>query len=155
MPTNVFVSYDHDDQLQVNGFKALKHNPNHPLDFHDHSLKEPVRDSSGRVIRYGPNDHRSKPVRDEIRSKFENASRLVVLIGERTHASEWVRWEIETFYEMKRPVSGDKTWKRIRGMTLKGVVNPKLPGALLRRSTPALPWEPDALDKWLDQDLNT
>ena len=28
MPTNVFVSYDHDDQNQVNGFKAIKYNPN-------------------------------------------------------------------------------------------------------------------------------
>jgi MTH538 TIR-like domain (DUF1863) len=73
MPTNVFVSYDHNDQSQVNGFKALKFNPNHPLDFHDHSLNEPATDRSG---------------------KFDRASKLVVLIGNNTHQSAWVDWEI-------------------------------------------------------------
>jgi hypothetical protein len=40
MASNVFVSFDHDDQKQVGGFKLLKNNPNHPLDFQDHSLKK-------------------------------------------------------------------------------------------------------------------
>jgi hypothetical protein len=42
MAVNIFVSYDHDDQKQVGGFKLLKNNPKHPLGFHDHSLKEPL-----------------------------------------------------------------------------------------------------------------
>ena len=120
MPTNVFVSYDHDDQNQVNGFKAIKYNPNHPLDFHDHSLKEPVTDRTGKPIKYPPSDPRSQRVRDEIKAKFDRASKLVVLIGEDTHQSEWVDWEVRTFYEMKKPLSGDNTRKRIRGMKLKG-----------------------------------
>jgi len=33
MPANAFISYDHDDQQQVAGFKLLKNNPNHPPDF--------------------------------------------------------------------------------------------------------------------------
>jgi hypothetical protein len=48
MPTNVFVSFDHDDQKQVGAFKFLKSNPNHPLNFHDHSLKDPVLGPSSR-----------------------------------------------------------------------------------------------------------
>lgn len=40
---NVFVSFDHDDQKQIGGFKSLKNNPRHPLDFRDHSLKAPAR----------------------------------------------------------------------------------------------------------------
>jgi hypothetical protein len=40
MAANIFVSY-HDDQKQVGAFKLLKNNPNHPLDFQDHSLKDP------------------------------------------------------------------------------------------------------------------
>ena len=36
MVTNVFVSFDHDDQDQAADFKLLKSNPNHPLEFHDH-----------------------------------------------------------------------------------------------------------------------
>ena len=152
MAANVFVSYDHDDQKQVGGFKLLKNNPKHPLDFQDHSLKEPVTDRSGKPIKYPPSDSRSKPVRDEIKRKFGNASKLVVLIGDDTHNSDWVEWEIDTFIEMKTPLSGEKTWKRIRGMTLKGSDNATIPSALGGQSTKVMTWDPEALDKWLDQD---
>jgi hypothetical protein len=33
---------------------------------------------------------------------------------------------------MKKPLSGDNTWKRIRGMTLKGSESAKIPSALTR-----------------------
>lgn len=70
MAAKVSVSFDHDDQKQVGGFKLLNNNPNYPLDFHDHSLKEPVTDKSGKPIKYPPSDPRSKQVRDEILKKF-------------------------------------------------------------------------------------
>jgi hypothetical protein len=105
----------------------------------------------GKPIKYPPSDHRSKPVRDEIKRKFDRASKLVVLIGDDTHNSEWVDWEINTFYEMKEDVSGENTWKRIRGMTLKGSDKATIPSALYNgRSTQWLAWDPEALDKWLD-----
>ena len=78
MPANAFISFDHDDQQQVAGFRLLKNNPKHPLDFQDHSLKDAVRDRSGKPIKYPPSDIRSKPVRDEIKKKFDRASKLVV-----------------------------------------------------------------------------
>lgn len=153
MAANVFVSYDHDDQNQVGGFKGLRKNPKHPLDFRDHSLKEPVTDRSGKPIKYLPSDPKSKPVRDEIKKKFENASKLVVLIGDDTHESEWVEWEINSFFKMKKDLSGDNTWKRIRGMKLKGCDNATMPSALMNgQSTKQLTWDPEALDKWIDQD---
>ena len=152
MPANIFVSFDHDDQQQVAGFKLLKNNPKHPLDFHNHSLKDAVRDRSGKPIKHPPSDSRSKPVRDEIKRKFDRASKLVVLIGENTHDSAWVEWEINTFFETKEEVSGGNTWKRIRGMKLKGAFNARIPQALVQQSTKHLTWDPDALDKWLDED---
>lgn len=152
MAANVFISYDHDDQKQVGGFKLLKNNPKHPLDFRDHSLKEPVKDKSGKPIKYSPSDPRSKPVRDEILGKFANCSKLVVLIGDDTHKSDWVEWEINNFFALKKKQSGDKTWKRIRGMKLKGSDNATLPAALGNQSTKAITWNPDDLDKWLDED---
>ncbi len=155
MPTNAFISYDHDDQNQVNGFKAIKSNPNHPLDFHDHSLKEPVVDKAGRPIKWPPSDPRSQKVRDEIKAKFDRASKLVVLIGDQTHQSEWVDWEIRTFYDLKKTVSGENTWKRIRGMKLKGSENSALPTALYDRSVKHLQWDPEALDRWLDENPNS
>ena len=33
MSKNVFISYDHGDVSQVNGFKLLNNNPDHVLDF--------------------------------------------------------------------------------------------------------------------------
>jgi len=154
MPANAFISFDHDDQQQVAGFRLLKNNPKHPLDFQDHSLKDAVRDRTGKPIKYPPSDARSKPVRDEIKRKFDRASKLVVLIGDNTHDSEWVDWEINTFYEMKEDVSGENTWKRIRGMTLKGYDQATIPSALYNgRSTQWLAWDPENLDKWLDIDL--
>jgi Thoeris protein ThsB, TIR-like domain len=152
MAANVFVSYDHDDQKQVGAFKLLKNNPNHPLDFHDHSLKDPILGSSGQPIKYPPTDAHSKPVRDAIKKKFERASKLIVLIGYDTHRSDWVDWEVKMFYAMKKKISGENTWKRIRGMTLKGCAGTSIPSALGNRSTKVLVWDPDALDKWLSLD---
>ena len=151
MATNVFVSFDHDDQRQIGGFRLLKNNPDHPLDFQDHSLKDAVRDRSGKPITYPPSDPRSKPVRDAIVAKFDRASKLVVLIGDYTHESEWVDWEINAFHALKEPLSKENTWKRIRGMTLKGSEQAVIPNALYNgRSTQWLAWDPEALDKWLD-----
>jgi hypothetical protein len=90
-------------------------------------------------------------VRDEIIKKFEKCSKLVVLIGDDTHASEWVQWEINTFFAMKKPLSGENTWKRIRGMTLKGSDKAQKPSALGGQSTEVMPWDPEVLDKWLDK----
>lgn len=150
----MFVSFDHDDQNQVNGFRSLISNPNHPLDFHDRSLREPVTGRSGKPLKYPPNDQRSKPVRDEIISKFKNASKLVVLVGDGTYKSDWVEWEINTFYNLKKPISGDTTWKRIRGMRLKGSENARIPPALGGKSTECMEWNPATLDKWIDRDPN-
>ena len=152
MATNVFVSYDHDDQRQVSAFKLLKHNPNHPLDFHDHSLKGPILGASGKPLKYPPSDARSNPVRDAIRNKFERASKLVVLIGDNTHESDWVDWEIKAFYAIKSEISGENMWKRIRGLRLKGSEYATVPSALGGRSTKILVWNPETLDKWLDLD---
>jgi hypothetical protein len=152
MAANVFVSFDHDDQQQVAGFKLLKANPGHPLDFRDHSLKAPILGPGGKPITYPPSDARSKPVRDEIIDKFGNASKLVVLIGTNTCNSEWVAWEVNTFFKMKQPLSGANTWKRIRGMTLKGCNSATIPAVLGDQSTKVLAWNPEALDTWLDQD---
>ena len=152
MAANIFVSYDHDDQKQVGAFKLLKHNPHHPLDFQDHSLMDAVVGPSGKPLKYPPSDARSKPVRDAIKNKFERASKLVVLIGDDTHTSEWVDWEIKTFYEMKKQLLADNTWKRIRGMKLKGSQGATLPAALVQRSTKHLEWDSEAVDKWLDAD---
>jgi hypothetical protein len=154
MPINVFVSFDHDDENQVNGFRSLIQNPNHPLDFHDHSLKEPVVDWNGKPIKYPPSDPRSEPVRNMIQTKFDKASKMIVLIGYNTWQSEWVHWEINTFYNLKSQLPGEP-WKRIRGMRLKGSESAIIPSALMNgKSTIFINWDPVQIDKWFDLDPN-
>jgi hypothetical protein len=63
MPVNAFISFEHDDHQQFAGFKRLKNNPKHPLDFQDHFLKNGVRDRTGKLIKYPPSAPRSEPVR--------------------------------------------------------------------------------------------
>jgi hypothetical protein len=154
MATNVFVSFDHDDAAQVGGFKGLVKNDNHPLEFNDHSLAEPVKNKEGKPIKFPPSHPSAEPVRKEIRRRFDVCSRLVVLIGDSTHNSEWVEWEIKEFFKMKQPFSGDKTWKRIRGMRLKDKKDATSPSALVDRATQTIDWDPAALDKWLDSALD-
>jgi hypothetical protein len=153
MPANLFVSYDHDDQNQVAGLKALAKNPNHPLDFHDHSLKEAVTGTGGKPLKYPPSDPRSKPVRDEIRAKFVKASRLLVLIGDATSDSEWVAWEINTFYDMKKSENEPDPAARIRGMRLKGSEKATTPKALTAKSCVVMNWDLEKLDEWLEAPL--
>jgi hypothetical protein len=154
MATNLFVSYDHEDHAQVNGFRAIRLNPNHDLDFHDHSLKEPVRDIRGLPIKVPPADPRSRPVRDEIIAKFNRASKLLVLIGDQTHASAWVEWEVKAFFDLKNPVSSGSTRNRIRGMWLKGSEGGRLPASLVSHGLPPLSWDLDALYRWLAENPN-
>lgn len=152
MPVNVFVSFDHEDEEQVNGFKALNTNPNHPLRYQDRSLKAPVVTTSGKPIVYEPDDPWAKPVRSAIVKMFNKASRMVVLIGESTHKSAWVRWEIVTFYEKKKNVSIDAS-RRIAAMRLKGCEHTLIPRVLRTRCSLIMDWDPRAFHKWLDTDL--
>ena len=150
MASNVFVSFDHDDQMQIGQLKLLKNSQTHPLEF-VFPLREPAIDGLGRPVKYSPGDPRSKSIRDEITRKLERASKLVVLIGDQTANSAWVDWEINTFYEMKKAESGEETWNRIRGMSLKGCENAPIPYALGNKSTTVMPWDPERLDRWLGQ----
>lgn len=142
MPLRIFTRFDHEDAAQVRGFRALIQNPNHLLESHDRSL-------AGKIIKAPPTDPSAEPVRKELRRLFDQASRMVVLIGDATHASLWVDWEIKEFFARKQVLSGEHAWKRIRGMRLEGSRG-RDPPALARRSAPTLDWDPEELDRWFD-----
>ena len=149
MPSNVFVSYDHFDQDKVNGFISLISNPNHSLSFHDWSLKDPIVDKIKKPLPYPPSDPRSKPVKKEIKRLFEKASRMVILVGEYTHKSEWVNWEIQTFYDNKLKLPGTSQ-NRIRALRFKGYENAILPPNLKTRSGGTINWDLEKLSEWLN-----
>jgi hypothetical protein len=78
---------------------------------------------------------------------------LVVLVGESTHESEWVDWEIRTFYDKKKKHPG-MTSRRLIAMRLRGHRKAKLPKAVLDLGIRSINWNPDAFSDWLDTDIN-
>lgn len=149
MPVRIFLSFDHGDADQVNGLRGLLENPNHDLTGDDRSLKEPVTYENGQPILLLPTDPRAEPVRKKIRELFDQASRMVVLIGQNTHSSLWVNWEIDDFHRRKSDLGGVAA-RRIYAMRLKGSRG-GAPAALARVGAgPVHEWDPDALARWLD-----
>lgn len=148
MPVNLFISFAHQDRKQLDSLRALARNPEHKLEFHDRSQLEPVKDRAGTPLPYPPNDKRADPARQEIKRLLDKATKMVVIIGESTHNSQWVKWEIRTFYDKKRSVPG-KTKNRIRAMKLKGCHDAILPKPIKDLAIPAMNWDLDALYSWL------
>ena len=145
MSNRVYVSLNHDDPYQKAALGLLIRSPGHSFDSHDRTVA-----GDGKMT-VGPDDPRSKPLRDEISRKLEAADRLVVLIGAYTYMDDWVRWEIDTFYDLKRKAFADNTWRLIRGMRIETCPDAIAPGALGDRSTDIMSWDPKALDRWLDE----
>lgn len=154
MPINLFISYDHDDREQVNGFKALVRNPNNPIEFNDRSLAAPILNSLNQPIGYLPNDLRAKPVCEAIERLMNKSSHLIVLIGQKTHNSPWVRWEVNRFREIKRGSPNEQTWKRILGIKLTNHENAPNPAFLGNgASSGIIQWDLKAFVEWLKEPL--
>lgn len=99
---SAFISYNHRNHEDLNIIRAVNQNPNNPLNFIDRSLKRPVLNEHGHINKKLPNDPKSKDVRDEIEKLLHGSSKLLVLMGQNTHSCEWVKWEIDTFRNMKK-----------------------------------------------------
>lgn len=82
MARRIFISYQHDDQMKAKGFHLLKWNKNVDVDFVGRHLLDPVDSNNDEYI--------AKKIREQI----DGSSVTVVLLGNKTHASEWVRDEI-------------------------------------------------------------
>ena len=102
MPVNVFLSYDFNDNQQAMSLRTLLADPNHPIEFHDRSPQAPVVGRRGKPLAFPPEDPSAAPVRREIIRKFNQSTRLIVLVGEYTYQSKWVKWEIVNFFEKKK-----------------------------------------------------
>ena len=153
MPTNVFISFERHNLQQVNSIRALANNPQHELEFHDRSEIEPVRDRVGTPLPYQPDDSRSKPIKKELRRLLRKATKMIVVIGDYTHESNWVNWEIQSFYDRYDSISGDAD-KRIISMVVRNTSNVKLPKILRTYSVPQMTWNLDTLSQWIDTNPN-
>lgn len=153
MAINLFISFTEKDREQLESFRALAKNPQHGLKFRDRSMQGPVTDRVRKTLPYPPNDHRGDAVREAVKTLFDKSTRLVVLVGETTHKSKWVNWEIRTFFDEKKKLRGT-TQRRLIAMRLSGHRKATLPKAALDLGIQSINCNPDAFADWLDTDLN-
>ncbi len=154
MPTNVFISFEGHNLQQVNDIRALANNPQHELEFHDRSQLKPVRDKTGKPLTYQPDDPpRSAQIKRELRRLLKKATKMVVVIGEFTHRSNWVNWEIQSFYDRYDSISGDGD-KRIIAIYVRDTSNIRLLSIIRTYSIPQMQWDMEALGQWINANPN-
>jgi len=149
MPTNLFISFAHEDIEQLHSFRALANNPEHKLKFHDRSELEPALDKAGDPIKQPPISPTSKPIIDKIHKLLDKATKMIILVGETTCESDWVDWEIRTFFAKKQKYPG-KTKNRLMAMKLKGHKKLTLPKAVQDLGIQVMNWNPENIGPWLD-----
>lgn len=147
MPTNVFISFARENLKQVESIRALAKNPEHELEFHDWSELEPVKDKVGTPLPYQPFDKRAAPIIKELKGLLKKATKMVVLVGETTCRSNWVNWEIQTFYDQKSNLASDAT-RRIIVMYVKECEDAELPKRVKKLKIQTMEWDLKALNRW-------
>ena len=87
---NVFISFDVDDEGMVNLLRHQAKDERFPFEFRDYSVKDPFEEGW----------------KDEVSNLISLSSAVIVAIGENTHESEAVNWEIEEAHEQGKMVIG-------------------------------------------------
>ncbi len=133
MARRIFLSFAFEDKNQVSGFRLLRWNNNVEIDFFDSSLLSPVQSSNTEYIKRS------------ILDRLNNTSVTVVLIGQSTHKSNWVGWEIE---------QSIKRGNGILGIRLKGNDNAIVPASMHVSHASVGNWSPDDFSQWIEQAAN-
>ena len=94
MVVHAFLSFDNWDIRLVNLFRGQAKNTRLDLEFADYSLKAPI------------NSERAPYLKQQIKKRIKRCSVVLCLIGRSTHRSAWVKWELETGYELGKCLVG-------------------------------------------------
>src|ERR1051325_12181979 len=93
MALNVFVSYDYDnDKHYKRLLQAWSANSQFNLEFFDQSVDVSV------------NSIQAGPIRRVISQRISKSDLLLCIVGEETHHSDWVDWEIEKADELGKKI---------------------------------------------------
>ena len=130
MARRIFISFQHDDQMEAKGFNLLRWNKNVPTEFVGRHLLDTVDSSDPSYITR------------KIREQQKGTSVTVVLIGDKTWQSDWVEKEVRMSLE-KNPPNG------ILGIRLKDGV--KVPESLRDCGAEVIDWKPDEFEAAFDR----
>ena len=94
----IFISYDYDnDRHYKNLMVAWSKNASFDIEFYDSSVDVSV------------NSEAAAPVRRVISQRIRESDILLCIVGEETHTSEWVEWEIDKADELGKKFVAVKT----------------------------------------------
>ena len=89
----VFISFDYDNDSHYKYLlSAWDRNGDFDFSFYDGSVTAPV------------NSERAGPIRRVISQKIQACPRFLCIVGEETHKSRWVAWEIDKAVELRRKI---------------------------------------------------
>ncbi len=94
----VFISFDYDnDNHYKNLLVAWNKNEHFDFGFYDGSVTVPVNSDSAAAVRR------------VISGRIGNCPRFLCIVGDETHKSDWVAWEIDKAVELSRKIIAVKT----------------------------------------------
>jgi len=97
MPKKVFVSYDYtEDRHYKNLMKAWSKDKRFDFTFKDKSLDVSIK------------SHNKTYIKQCISRHIKESDILVCIIGDKTHSSEYVNWEIQEAHKLKKRIVGIK-----------------------------------------------
>lgn len=122
----IFIGFDHDDTEQVNGFLGLR-NILDNFEFYNHKLDRRINSTDAEYV--------ARVIKDEY---IRPASVTVVLIGNRTAQSPWVKWEIQ---------ESIRQGKSLLGIRLKDSWGP-VPAGIPQNAVGG--WDPEKFPAWIE-----
>ena len=122
----IFISFDHDDTNKVNGFMALR-NIIDSFEFYNHKLDHKINSNDAEYV--------ARVIREEY---IAPASVTVILIGNNTSISSWVKWEIAESVQQEKGILGIRL-KDTCGAIPEGIPNDSVGD-----------WQPDKFTAWIE-----
>lgn len=93
----VFISYDHSEDVHYKRLlEAWDANSNFDFQFENYSVRKPI------------NSEFAPAIKASITKKMKEASHLLVLVGEKSHTSSWIKWEIDKAKELDLKIAAVK-----------------------------------------------
>ena len=135
MARSIFISYQRQDVNRARGFNLMKHSQYVDVNFRGRHLLTPV------------NSRNPSYIKSCVNKQMHGTSVTVVLLGEKTHQSNWVAWEI---------AQSIKRGNGVVAMRLKDQHAPLPPNSevtrLLRQAgAEVLPWSPHGVDRAIER----